>query len=841
MIHLKSAWVFLLTGTLLNLAAAEAEPPQKLPELLIRDVTVISPERAEPLPHTDVLIDEGRIVAIRPHAPATSARQILDGAGRFLIPGLIDSHVHLYHATGLKRRYTDDFDSLYAQFQQQQPRSYLYFGYTTLIELNADAEANRRFESTPLHPDLIHCGQGLVLSNDFMSTDFDTQAEFFAAYPNFLHDRFETPELPAGINPADHTPEATVARIADQGGRCVKLYFEEALWWPGAERPAFKLPSPAIAREVVAAAHRRGMSVLLHGTTPAAHRFALDTGIDVLAHGLWDWEGAAQGGTVIPTDVLDTVDALAASKVRWQPTVRTTASTASLFDTALLDDPTWAKVVPGPYLSYLRGTQSRARVDFERLNQGRMAAMSAPDGGPGLPLAQIVADYQDRYRMILARFQHEGGRLLLGTDTAVGGFGWGNPPGLNGYWEMRDWQGAGVPLDAILQAATLDNARAFHLDRDIGSVEVGKRAQLLLLSGNPLETLEAYDHIEQIILDGRVIERATLAADRPSVPAVGTRSLQFQGDARSGAFAGRLWYPSLPGPLQTFGASRIRDGYPAVADGMPALNGKAPLIILNHGSGGSGEALAWIATELARRGAWVVAADHPASSGGDPERASILEVWQQPLDVRLIIDQLLASELAARIDPQRIAVIGFSLGGATALSVAGVRFAFERFPAFCETHDDGACRAFKRHFGKIDAEFLRQANADLSDPRVRAAVAIAPGFTEASTQDSLRALRTPLLLITGEHDQQLPPRAHLDPIRAWLGPSIRQVEISRAQHFSFLPLCSADALQVLAESGERFVCEEVGDKTREQIHAETLSAIVGFLAEHGVWQTGVLP
>ncbi|MEQ9200816.1 MAG: hypothetical protein RLN80_12575, partial [Rhodospirillales bacterium] len=81
-------------------------------DVLIRNVTVISGDRTVPLTGANVLIDDGRIVSLTA-PPETSATEIIDGTGRFLIPGLIDSHVHLYHATGLKRRYSENFDSLY--------------------------------------------------------------------------------------------------------------------------------------------------------------------------------------------------------------------------------------------------------------------------------------------------------------------------------------------------------------------------------------------------------------------------------------------------------------------------------------------------------------------------------------------------------------------------------------------------------------------------------------------------------------------------------------------------------------------------------------------------------
>jgi imidazolonepropionase-like amidohydrolase len=77
---------------------------------------------------------------------------------------------------------------------------------------------------------------------------------------------------------------------------------------------------------------------------------------------------------------------------------------------------------------------------------------------------------------------------------------------------MQAWARGGVPLDAIFRAATLDNARAFGLQDEVGSVTVGKLANLLLLDKNPLEDLTAYDAIETVILHGRALRRSALRA-----------------------------------------------------------------------------------------------------------------------------------------------------------------------------------------------------------------------------------------------------------------------------------------------------------------------------------------
>jgi imidazolonepropionase-like amidohydrolase len=73
---------------------------------------------------------------------------------------------------------------------------------------------------------------------------------------------------------------------------------------------------------------------------------------------------------------------------------------------------------------------------------------------------------------------------------------------------------AGLTPLQIFRAATLSNAQALGLSREIGTVQVGKRANLLLLRENPAQTIEAYDELVKVILHGRVLDRAGLAANR---------------------------------------------------------------------------------------------------------------------------------------------------------------------------------------------------------------------------------------------------------------------------------------------------------------------------------------
>ena len=77
---------------------------------------------------------------------------------------------------------------------------------------------------------------------------------------------------------------------------------------------------------------------------------------------------------------------------------------------------------------------------------------------------------------------------------------------------MRDWARAGISLQKIFRAATLNNAKAFGLDDQLGTIEPGKRADLLLFTENPLSNVSAYNSIKTIILGGHPIDRQALSA-----------------------------------------------------------------------------------------------------------------------------------------------------------------------------------------------------------------------------------------------------------------------------------------------------------------------------------------
>jgi imidazolonepropionase-like amidohydrolase len=460
---------------------------------IIENVTLISPERSAPLIHADVVIRDGRIAEIGTHLMASPRARRINGSGRFLIPGLIDSHVHVGHSAALDDDAIDAHPELWAAYRAQVPRAYLAFGFTSVVDFDISPADQAWFEGTPLHPRFYYCGRGIKVAGGYGA--FQVPPASAPNFPNLVYEPQEAKGWPKSLDPSDYTPDRAVARVSDVGATCVKAFVESGFGmfnWPYLRTETL--------RQIRASATAHKLVLAVHATSVDSWRSALAARADVIAHGLWIWSGDV-GDSTPPREARDVVTAVARAGVHVQPTLQTVAGERAMLDTALLDDPRLTMALPRSVIAYLQSA-SGAKSRNALLDEYRKA--SPPPGFEPL-LAVAIGRTRATFRLMM----QDSVPLLLGSDTPAGD-GFGNPPGLNGRLEMQDWADAGAPLALILRAATLDNARAFGLSRDLGSIEVGKRADLLLLARNPLSSVSAYDSIELIFLNGAAIPRESL-------------------------------------------------------------------------------------------------------------------------------------------------------------------------------------------------------------------------------------------------------------------------------------------------------------------------------------------
>jgi imidazolonepropionase-like amidohydrolase len=547
-------WKFFLIAVAMSCSSAAAA------DLRIDHVTIVSPERATPMRDATVVIQGDKITSIY-SSKAAAARsadrnvEVIDGTGLYLSPGLIDSHVHTGGVPGMGPVQERANPEIARAATNQVSRSYLYFGFTTLIDLISTPRAIAKWNAHDVHPDIYFCGGTPIV--DGYPMNWDPKPERYQEYPYLVVQKGEESRAPAGVDPATHTPEAVVARMKADGAICVKTFFDR-----GAASGDLPVPRFDTLQALVRAAHAAKMPVLIHATSSEGQTLALDAGVDIIAHGLWNWNGEPQTVSDLTPGVRRILDRVIQTKTMVQPTMQVAYGFRDLFDPGYLSGAQVQLVYPVSAIEWFRSPQGQWFHD-----------LIAPGVLPKTLLnsSDFVAKWaaaRSKYAVTVARDRNateyltkHNARLLFGTDTpAVPTYA--NPPGLSGWLEMHRLIEAGLTPAQIFRAATEANAQALRLEKEIGTVQVGKRANLLLLRENPAETIEAYDEIAKVILRGRVLDRKELAADRGAHLFSGTAWIvtSFPGRRKSialrspaarkpGAYVHVRWFDACVSPL----------------------------------------------------------------------------------------------------------------------------------------------------------------------------------------------------------------------------------------------------------------------------------------------------
>ncbi|UWR00738.1 hypothetical protein K3729_08235 [Rhodobacteraceae bacterium S2214] len=293
-----------------------------------------------------------------------------------------------------------------------------------------------------------------------------------------------------------------------------------------------------------------------------------------------------------------------------------------------------------------------------------------------------------------------------------------------------------------------------------------------------------------------------------------------------------VWYPTDSAVVsETFAENALFDGFEAQLD-APALSGEHPVVIFSHGSGGKAVQTGWFASAMAAHGIIVVSTNHQGTMSRDSDPHQTPMLWQRTRDLTAALDALetgALGELAADMD--RVAAVGFSLGGAAALSLGGAALSKDAFIRYCaqpvEKPDCDWMNAAGVDFDAIDAKLYE---ADWTDPRIDAVLAIDPALTQAMTADGLAAMELPVMTIGLGTADTIPHAVDASHLGTKL-PDAAHVWIPEAAHFSFLPTCGIIGKAATALMGDDNICSDWGLRHRDVIHGEVLDAAGQFLAD----------
>jgi predicted dienelactone hydrolase len=297
-----------------------------------------------------------------------------------------------------------------------------------------------------------------------------------------------------------------------------------------------------------------------------------------------------------------------------------------------------------------------------------------------------------------------------------------------------------------------------------------------------------------------------------------------------------VWYPSgTTAATETIGDNAVFIGAPAVRDAPPSP-GEHPLVVLSHGYRGNWSNQVWLASALAHKGYIVAAVNHPGTTTHDRSPQAAAQLWLRPVDLRRAIDGVMTQpEKFGRVADGRIAVVGHSLGGWTALEVAGARFDPQRFSKDCKAHPQlASCTVYDQMKPANTSESRARLAADWRDKRVTTIVTLDLGLSRGMTNESLAVLPVPTLVIAaGVPSRELPAELESANLAQRLPPaSSRYVEIGDASHFTFMSMCKPGAQAMLEEEvpGDGIICLD-GDNGRARgvIQQQVVSLIAEFL------------
>lgn len=442
-----AAHVRSISGTPTARVQASQESPAAPPSRTFAIVAVRLFDGVRAVEHSTVVVTDGVITAAGPDVAVPKEIPIVDGAGKTLLPGLIDAHTHAYQ-DALERA--------------------LVFGVTTEVDMFTDyafaavMRQEQKHGPVTTRADLVSAGT-LVTAPGGHGTEYGM--------------RIPTLDGPRAA-------QAFVDARILEGSDFIKIIYDDG----AAMGYAYPTLNKETLEAVVRAAHERHKMAVVHIGTRQGARDALDAGADGLAH--------------IFGDVVADAELVALARNRGSfviPTLTVIASTAGTTADAK------ALAVDNAFAGFI--------------GPGERRTLNA-----SFPLKGTSKVHLDAALKTTGLLHEAGVPLLAGTDAPNPG----TAHGISLHQELANLVRSGLSPSEALAAATSVPARIFGLG-DRGRIAPGRRADLVLVDGDPTRDITATRRIAAIWKAGQ-------AFARPAAPATGNRPVRIETDGRVSSF-----------------------------------------------------------------------------------------------------------------------------------------------------------------------------------------------------------------------------------------------------------------------------------------------------------------
>ena len=471
--RLRSTRLAAMLGTLLVASAGRATAQT----IAVTGGTVIDGTGRAPIADGVVVMDKGRIAAVGSAKDVTipSSATKIDARGKYVIPGLMDANLHLDLNIWLEDliRYEDRYDQIVLEGAQIALKT----GQTTVFDTWGPRAALIKVR------DMINRGEAegsrIYLAGNIIGFSGPLGPDFIAPAAAYVSKAFakrinETWEQGTGRDLLWMPPDSLRMAIRKYTGLGVDF-----LKFGGSGHQEMNLLtfSPRAEQVIIEEGHRAGMTVQAHVTSPESIDMAVDAGVDILTHG--DISGPVYP---IPAETIKKI-------VDRGVAISILSGTKRAIDAQ-------AKQAPNnlllPYMKV-------AVENIKNLTKAGAKMMVSTDAG-----------VEDPVRLA------ESPSLASDTVDARVKLGEGHFNALTAFEE------AGMAPMEILKTITSNVAKAYKVDKDLGTLELGKVADLVILDANPLEAAKNYRRINSVIKGGKVVNLAAL----PTAPVISVKKVQ---------------------------------------------------------------------------------------------------------------------------------------------------------------------------------------------------------------------------------------------------------------------------------------------------------------------------
>jgi imidazolonepropionase-like amidohydrolase len=510
----------------------------------ITNVTIADVEKQKLIPNQTVVLTNDLIANIKPSnkikIPANAI--IIDGKGKYLLPGMTDAHIHFFQNGGLYAR-PDAIDlrkvipydkeiELSHKTMEDKLRSYLQNGITNVIDVGATnnfLKQRELFRNADYAPSIFMTGPLL--------TTYEPKP-----FENLKND--EPFSLVKTIDDGIKMVEQQLPYHPD----FIKIWYIAGADGLGIEASARKnLP---IIKAIIDEAHNNNLKVAVHATERITAQLAVENGADFLVHSVDD--------EIIKDDF---VQLLKKNKTILCPTL----------------------VVHDGYINTLGQKNNFSNYELLKADPYQFGSLLDLKH---LSDTVLVNRYKKRFNSVeqiaqakktndiavenLKKLSDAG--VLIATGTDAGNIGTLHASSY--LSELKAMQKAGMSNWQIIQASTINGAKILNKENEFGTISIGKKANLILLNENPIDNLDNITKINKVINRGVVFKPNELIKETPT--ALAQRQLNAYNCRNIEAFlepyADDVEIYTYPDKLMNKGKEEMRKIYSEMFEKTPALH-----------------------------------------------------------------------------------------------------------------------------------------------------------------------------------------------------------------------------------------------------------------------------